>query len=89
MPLAVTPEILSQYRALRRNVNLYSMVEEMLSAYDELYRILQSRDISAIEIVDMAQPPQRRAWPSRKIIVLTGFVSSLVIGILICLLHFK
>jgi len=85
VPLAVTPEILSQYRALRRNVNLYSMLEEMLSAYDELYRILESRDISAIEIVDMAQPPQRRAWPSRKIIVLTGFVSSLVISILICL----
>jgi uncharacterized protein involved in exopolysaccharide biosynthesis len=85
VPLAVTPAILSQYRALRRNVNLYSMLEEMLSAYDELYRILESRDISAIEIVDMAQPPQRRAWPSRKIIVLTGFVSSLVISILICM----
>ena len=85
VPLVEIPKIQREYRELRRSVNLYSMLEELLSAYCELYRITESRDLSPIEVIDWAKPPQKRAWPSRKKIVLVGFVSSLLISILICL----
>jgi len=85
IPLVMTPKVQSQYRELRRNINLYYMLEELLNAYSELYRILESRDVSPIEVVDWAKPPQKRAWPNRKIIVLVGFGSSLLISVLICL----
>lgn len=84
-PLVVTPKIEREYRELRRRVNLYSMLEEVLSAYSELYRITERRDISAIEVIDWADPPQRRIWPSRAKIVIISFVSSLIISILVCL----
>ena len=84
-PLAVTPAVEVKYRELRRNVNLYSLLEEMLSAYSELYRIMESREISPIEVIDWGRPPQKRIWPSRKRIVIIGFVSSLLISTLVCL----
>jgi uncharacterized protein involved in exopolysaccharide biosynthesis len=86
-PLIVTPKIQREYEELRRSVNLYSVLEELLSAYCELYRITESRDISLIEVVDWADPPQKRIWPNRGIMVLAGFGASLLISILICLSH--
>ena len=84
-PFVVIPKIQREYRELRRSVNIYSMLEELLSAYCELYRIMEARDLSPIEVIDWAKPHQKRTWPSRKKIVIVGFISSLLISILICL----
>jgi len=85
VPLIATPKIQGEYESLRRSVNMYSILEELLSAYCELYRIMESRDISLIEVIDWAEVPQKRTWPRRKTIVLVGFGSSLLISILVCL----
>lgn len=85
VPLIAIPKIQREYESLRRSVNMSSILEELLSAYCELYRIMESRDISLIEVIDWAEVPQKRIWPRRKTIVLVGFGSSLLISILICL----
>ena len=84
-PLILTSAIQSRYRDLRRNVDLYTNLYNLLLNYQEIARLEETKDMPAIEIIDWATPPQRREWPRRAIIVLVAMGSSFLISILICL----
>ncbi|HIE05433.1 MAG TPA: hypothetical protein EYP58_01390 [bacterium (Candidatus Stahlbacteria)] len=84
-PLFVTSQLQSQYRNLRRKVSMYSDLYNLLVALQEIASLDEKKDVPAIEIIDWAEPPQRRVWPQRAIIVLAAAASSFILSLLICL----
>src|SRR5439155_1946893 len=57
-------------------VKIQEQVFSLLSAQYEEARITEARDVSTVEVLDRADPPDRRFWPRRGLLTALGFVIS-------------
>lgn len=61
---------------LLRDVKIHEQVYALLSAQYEEARINEARDVTTVEVLDPADPPHRRHWPRRGLMIGLGFLLS-------------
>jgi len=65
---------------LLRDLKTFEQLRALLTAQYEQARIDEVRDVSTLEPLDVATPPERRARPKRTLLVLTGLFLGLGAG---------
>ena len=70
------PELGLELARLVREVKIHEQVFSLLSAQHEEARITEARDVTTVEVLDPADPPERRFWPRRGLLTGIGFVIS-------------
>lgn len=65
---------------LLRDLKTFEQLRALLTAQYEQARIDEVRDVSTLEPLDVATPPERRARPKRALLVLTGLFLGLGAG---------
>jgi len=74
--LSEAPELGLQYVRLKRDAVTQQKVFELLTQQYEMAKIEEAKDDIAFQVIDTAIPPEKRAKPKRKLIVmLAGVVS--------------
>jgi capsule polysaccharide export protein KpsE/RkpR len=76
---SVGAEYLRKLRELKFNETLY----ELLLKQYELAKLDESRDATVIQVVDKAEPPEKRYKPKRRLMVTVATVSALFLSIFI------
>jgi uncharacterized protein involved in exopolysaccharide biosynthesis len=80
--LQAMPETGLELARLVRDAKTLEQLYTLLVAQFEEARIAEVRDVSTIEALDSATPPERRARPRRGMLVMGAFVLSLATGII-------
>lgn len=70
------PEMGLELARLVRDVKIQEQVFSLLSAQHEEARITEARDVTTVEVLDPADPPERRFWPRRGLLTGLGFMIS-------------
>lgn len=74
--IASLPDLGLELARLIRAVKIQEQVYALLSAQYEEARINEARDVSTVEVLDVATPPERRIWPRRGPLIGLGFLIS-------------
>ncbi len=82
---ASSPELAMELARLEREVEIKSKVFLTLTQQYELARVEAKKDIPIVQVLDYATPPEEKAGPNRKALVLTSFLLSSFLGIAIVL----
>ncbi|MDP3612123.1 MAG: GNVR domain-containing protein, partial [Rubrivivax sp.] len=77
----------STYLTVYREFKYHEMLFELFSRQYELARVDEAREGAMVQVVDAAQPPERRARPKRAQIVLTTTAAAAVFIILVVLVR--
>jgi len=72
---------------LLRDVKVYEQVYFLLTSQYEEARITEVRDVSTVEQLDVATPPERKSRPSRAVMTALAFLFSLTAGIVYALMR--
>lgn len=82
---STSPELATQLARLVREVEIKSKVFLTLTQEYELARVETKNDVPVVQVLDYAKPPDEKAGPNRKLIVLTAFLLSGFLGMVIVL----
>ncbi|HET9952519.1 MAG TPA: GNVR domain-containing protein, partial [Candidatus Eisenbacteria bacterium] len=74
--IGALPDLGLELARLVRTVKIQEQVFALLSAQYEEARITEARDVSTVEVLDRADPPDRRIWPRRGLLIALGFAIS-------------
>ena len=74
--IAALPDLGLELARLVRTMRIQEQVFALLSAQYEEARINEARDVATVEVLDVAEPPHRRAWPRRGLLIALGFALS-------------
>lgn len=74
------PETTSDYVGRYRDFKYQESLFELFAKQYELARVDESREGTLIQVVDSAQPPERRSWPRRSLLALAGLVAGLLLS---------
>jgi uncharacterized protein involved in exopolysaccharide biosynthesis len=69
-----------RYGDLRLRAKITAKVFEVLTEEYEVARVDEAKEIPSVRALDVALPPDRRAWPPRAIIVVAGTLLAMVAG---------
>ena len=72
---------------LLRQLKTLEQLKALLTAQYEQARIEEVRDVSTLEVLDVATPPEKRARPQRTLLVAMGFLLGLAAGTAVALLE--
>jgi uncharacterized protein involved in exopolysaccharide biosynthesis len=87
VPMGEVPELGLEYVRKLRDVKYNETLLELLAKQYALARLDESRDVSLIQVLDRAVPPERRSKPKRTLIVLvTAFIAG-ALGLLLAFLQ--
>ena len=81
------PDIQKQYARLTRKVLYFSKLLEYLGPQYEQAKIEEARDITTIQVIDKAQPPEWKSKPKRALIVIIAFILSLAISMILVIIR--
>jgi uncharacterized protein involved in exopolysaccharide biosynthesis len=81
------PDVALQYLRLRREVEIQNTVFTMLTNEYEKARIEEARDTPVVQVLDVAQKPNLRSKPKRKIMTIVGGLLGLGWGTMTALLR--
>jgi tyrosine-protein kinase Etk/Wzc len=70
--IGALPDLGLELARLIRTVKIQEQVFALLSAQYEEARITEARDVTTVEVLDVAEPPHRRAWPRRGLLIALG-----------------
>ncbi|MGE5178988.1 MAG: GNVR domain-containing protein [Bacteroidota bacterium] len=70
------PDLGLEQARLVRDVKIQEQVFALLSSQYEEARINEARDLATVEVLDRADPPDRRVWPRRGLLIVVGFLVS-------------
>ncbi|SHK71965.1 GumC family protein [Rhodothermus profundi] len=87
VPQQEIPAALRQYFELERERLLQTRILEVLAPLYEQARFEEERRVEAVQVVDPAVPPVKKAWPRRSLIVLGITLAALALSILFVLAH--
>jgi uncharacterized protein involved in exopolysaccharide biosynthesis len=79
--LSEAPELGLQYIRLKRDAMTQQKVFELLTQQYEMAKIEEAKEDIAFQVIDTAIPPEKRAKPKRKLIVMLAGVVSLFAAI--------
>jgi capsule polysaccharide export protein KpsE/RkpR len=77
------PKLGLEYLRALRDLKYNEALFELLSKQYEIARIDEAKDAPAVQIVDLAVPPEHKSWPPRAFLTISG---ALGFGILACVL---
>ena len=83
VPLGEMSSVARQYADLQREGAVQRQVLEVVQPLVEQARFEQEKRVEAVQVVDAAVPPSRKAKPSRAIIVVAATLSGFVLSCLI------
>lgn len=61
-----------------RDLKIQEQMYVLLSAQYEEARINEMRDVATLDVLDTAEPPDKRHWPRRGLLVALGFLTSVL-----------
>lgn len=70
-----------------RNLKTQEAMLDVLIKQYEMAKVDEARDGPLLQVIDQATPPERPAKPKRVSVVLTGFLTSLLFGVLVALMR--
>jgi len=70
------PDLGLEQARLVRTMKIQEQVYALLSSQYEEARINEARDLATVEVLDRADPPDRRSWPRRGLLIGLGFLIS-------------
>jgi len=82
---ASSPELAMELARLEREAEIKSQVFLTLTQQYELARVESKKDVPIVQVLDYATPPEEKAGPNRKALVLASFLLSSFLGIAIVL----
>ena len=85
--LSQVPETGMESLRLLRDLKTLEQLRALLTAQYEQARIDEVRDVSTLERLDVATPPEKRARPKRTLLVLSGLMLGLGAGVAVALLE--
>jgi len=77
------PQLEIDLGRLYRDFKVQEKVFALLTAQFEEARIRENRDVTTVDVLDIAVPPVRKSFPRRGIITASAFAFSLVVGLLL------
>jgi len=80
--IATLPEVGLGMARLQRAVAAKQALTEMLESQLEMARIAEVEEQARYQVLDRAYPPERPAWPRRKLSAAAGMAAGLMIGLL-------
>lgn len=86
VPTGKVPETGLEYIRALREVKYQETLFELMSKQFELAKVDEARDSGMIQVLDVATPPDQKSKPRRALIVLTGLIAGLFLGVLIALI---
>jgi tyrosine-protein kinase Etk/Wzc len=82
MPVGRMPSVGLEYGRKLRDVKLYSTLFDLLVKQYEMAKLDESKNITSLQVIDRAVPPDKKAKPKRSVIVIlatfTGFFLSVL-----------
>lgn len=81
IPFSEIPEVSLKYFRLLRDVKVQEAIYELMAQQYEQAKIMELKDTPTVQLLDRANPPERRSFPERKKIVFVVFVLSFFIGV--------
>lgn len=78
---------LSEQIANTNVVEIQNVMYRLIETETKTQMLANAREEYAFTVVDPAVPPERRIWPSRTLMVLTGGVLGTILGFAVALLH--
>lgn len=81
------PEIGVEYIRSLREVKYYETMFDMMAKQYELAKIDESKDSSAIQLLDAAVVPEKKSGPQRSLLLLGGLIGGIVLATIIALLR--
>jgi hypothetical protein len=75
------PILGERYADLYLRAKIAEKVYELLTVQHEMAQIDEAKDIPTVRALDLAIPPERKTWPPRTVIAISGTLFSMVIGI--------
>jgi len=70
IPTAKVPELRAQYVRYLRDVKIQETLFELLTKQYEMAKIREAKNISTIQVIDEAVPPDRQSSPKRLLIII-------------------
>ena len=86
IPITSVPEVAQEYIRGLRELKYHESLYELLAKQYEASKIDEAKEASAIQVVDAAVPPDRKSWPPRLLLTVTGATSVFVITCIFVLL---
>ena len=81
------PEVGVEYIRSLRDVKYYETMFEMMAKQYELAKIDESKDSSAIQVLDAAVVPEKKAGPQRALLLLGGLFGGIILATIIAVLR--
>ena len=83
IPFEKLPGVMLEYLRLKRDLEIKNKVYALLIEQYEKAKIVESRDMPTVQIIDYAKPPQVKSWPKRKLFVIASFAVSLIFSLVL------
>ena len=74
-------EYITRYREFKYQETLF----DLFARQYELARVDESREGALIQVVDIAQVPEKRSWPRRSMLAIAGLLTGLILAIFLIL----
>lgn len=85
IPFKTAPKLANEYLKIYRNLEIQYKILEFIQPLYEQAKVEEIRNTPSVLVLDKAGPPEKKAKPRLRIYFLIGFVSSIVLGLLIVL----
>ncbi len=85
VPQREIPAALRQYLELERERVLQTRILEVLAPLYEQARFEEERRVEAVQVIDPAVPPVRKAWPPRTLLVIGITLAAFALSVLVLL----
>lgn len=86
LPLRDLPGVQREYAQVLQEVTIQQAVIETVQPLYEQARLQEQRDADAVQVLDVATPPVRKAEPRRSLLVIGATLSALLVAVAVTLL---
>lgn len=83
IPFKTAPKLANDYLKIYRNLEIQYKILEFIQPLYEQAKVEEVRNTPSVLVLDKAGPPEKKAKPRIRIYFLIGFVSSLLLGLVI------
>jgi len=87
LPKGAVPQAGLEYVRRLRDVRYYEAISEVLAKRLELAKLDEVREGAFIQVVDPAITPEKRSYPMRGLLVISGLAVGFTFGIMLALLQ--
>lgn len=81
------PQVQREYASVMQDVVIQTKIIETIQPLYEQAALEERRDTDAVQVLDVATPPHKKAAPRRSVIVIGATLSAFLLGILFVLVH--